>query len=435
MLPTFIERAPCVHRANNVYLALSNTIRSAVLRYNNRDYLRHLQHYLVVALYFIRRISWLLAVRHVDRWTYRTLHHLLAGVFVVSLSGLAGLATAADTNVNGQLLTTTALPASWQLPDNVIDTTTLPRFVLDEKANRNDPLPVYQLANDTYFLFGNIATLNTDNRGWNGNAGFVVTSAGVVAIDTLGTPKLGERMIATIRSITNKPIKYLIVTHNHPDHAYGAAAFQRLKGVTVIAHEGTKAYNNSATLEQSVAYRKKILPVDMKDFEPVDADIYIDGEVFSNRTINLGNSEFVIYNTGQHHSYGDLVIFQKNQNIVWISDLAFNQRTTYMGDGHSEQILRAQKWLMDHFSNARLMVPGHGGPQTKPFPMVKNTNQYVTRLRREMLKAVENGESLYDAVQNSDFPDWKNTRLYEENHRANANFVYREMEQKYFDEF
>ncbi|MGD8566880.1 MAG: MBL fold metallo-hydrolase [Gammaproteobacteria bacterium] len=399
---------------------------------HDRYDLYRLRHYLVLAFDLIRRRC---SGCHSNHVVYNTVHCLTVSAIVLSLFGLPAPATADRTNINGRLSANTTLPLSWDLPANAIDTTSLPRFALDEKAQNNDPLPVYQLAENTYFLFGSIATLDTDNRGWNGNAGFVVTSAGVVAIDTLGTPKLGDRMIATIRSVTNKPIKYLIVTHNHPDHAYGAAAFQRLKGVTVIAHEGTKAYNNSATLEQSVSYRQEILPVDMKGFQPVDANIYIDGDVFSSRTIKLGDSEFVIYNTGHHHSYGDLIVLQVNQQIVWISDLAFNQRTTYMGDGSSEQILQAQKWLMDNLSNARLMVPGHGGPQTKPFPMVKKTNQYVTRLRRKMMEAVKNGESLYDAVQNSDFPDWKDTRLYEENHRANANFVYREMEKRYFDEF
>jgi glyoxylase-like metal-dependent hydrolase (beta-lactamase superfamily II) len=368
---------------------------------------------------------------------YRHLKNKLARIlgFVLIVLSAPLVATASETSIDGKLLTGTKLPSGWKLPDNVIDTTTLPQFSLDAKARDTAILPVYQLTRDTFFLFGNIATLDEKNRGWNGNAGFVITGEGVVAIDTLGTPKLGRRMIATIRQLTDQPIKYLIVTHNHPDHAYGAGAFQALDGITVIAHQGTKAYNNSSTLEQSVAYREEILPTDMKGFKAVDADIYVDGNRFSSQTIRLGNKSFNIYNTGRHHSYGDLVIHQQPDNIVWISDLAFNLRTTYMGDGNSKQILEAQQWLMDKFSDARLMVPGHGGPQSQPFPMVEKTRNYVEKLRREMLQAVENGVSLYDAVQNTEFAQWKDTRLYEENHRANANFVYREMEQEYFDNF
>jgi hypothetical protein len=49
-----------------------------------------------------------------------------------------------------------------------------------------------------------------------------------------------------------------------------------------------------------------------------------------------------------------------------------------------------------------------------------------------MAEMVENGVSLLDAVNKADMPAWKNTRLYDVNHRANANFVYREMEREYF---
>jgi glyoxylase-like metal-dependent hydrolase (beta-lactamase superfamily II) len=327
------------------------------------------------------------------------------------------------------------VPDAWHLPADLIDSGQLPRFSLPPEGGDDTPLPVYRLAPDTYFLYGNIDTLNEANRGFNGNAGFVVTPGGVVVIDALGTPRLGRRLITTIRSLTDRPIRYLIVTHNHPDHAYGAAAFQALEGVTVIAHAGTRKYNASATFEESVAYRRDLLPVDMQGFQPLQPDTYVELPEFDRLDIAPGDIRFEIYNTGRHHSYGDLVVYQPARGIVWISDLAFNQRTTFMGDGDSQQILEAQDWLQRSFPDAQLMVPGHGAPQTAPFPMIGQTRDYVERLRHDMEQAVASGVSLYDAVQRSHFADWADTRLYEENHRANANFVYIEMERAFFEDF
>jgi glyoxylase-like metal-dependent hydrolase (beta-lactamase superfamily II) len=326
-------------------------------------------------------------------------------------------------------------PEQWKLPATAVNTDAIPEVALDAAAPDDRVLPVYRLQDNTWFLFGNISTLNKNNRGFNGNAGFVVTDEGVVVIDSLGTPKLGHRLISTIRCVTDKPIKYLVVTHNHPDHAYGAAAFSELEDITIIAHRGTIDYNHSATLESSVDYRRQLLANDMQGFKPLTPDIYVDIGPFEKQRITLGGEVFDIYNTGKHHSYGDLVVHQVNAKVLWISDLAFNQRTTYMGDGDSAQILQAQDWLLQTFPNIQLMIPGHGSAQTPPFPMVAQTRDYVSRMRDTMRNAVEDGVSMYDAVQKVEFEDWKNIPLYESNQRANANFVYREMEKAYFEDF
>lgn len=318
------------------------------------------------------------------------------------------------------------------LPNKAIDTNEIPNIVLKATDRADQPLPYYELKPNSYLFFGNIAEVDEYNRGWNGNAGFVVTSEGVVVIDSLGTPKLGQRMIATIKSITSKPIKYLIITHNHPDHYYGAIAFQKLGGVTVIAHQGTLDYIRSDQIESSVAYRRSLIETDMQGFEGVPPDIIIDGKRFSKYNLEVGNRTFHIYNVGQHHSAGDLVVHVKEDDVVWISDLAFNQRTTFMGDGNSKQAIEVQDWLLTRFAGASLMVPGHGSAQTKPFPMVTKTQSYMKRLRLRMLAAIAKDIELMQAVDQADFKDWKDIRLYDLNQRANANFVYRELELENF---
>jgi glyoxylase-like metal-dependent hydrolase (beta-lactamase superfamily II) len=355
---------------------------------------------------------------------------VIAATVLVGLLMLMPKVHASDCNI----LDNKNYPSRWNLPDSAIDTDQIPQLTIDPDATENLPLPVYKLADNTYMLFGNITTLNENNRGFNANAGFIVSEQGVIVIDTLGTPMLGKRMLSSIRCITDKPVKFLIVTHNHPDHAYGAAAFRDIKGITIIAHRGTVDYNQSQTLESSVAYRKEMLTKDMTGFKPLQADLYIEAQPFAKKRIRLGEEVIDIYNTGKHHSYGDLVVHQVNSNIVWISDLAFNQRTTYLGDGDSAQILNAQDWLLQTFPKARLMVPGHGSAQTPPFPMVAKTRDYVSRMRKTMEQAIDDGISMLDAVQSVEFEDWQAVPLYEMNQRANANFVYREMEKAYFDE-
>ena len=317
-------------------------------------------------------------------------------------------------------------------PDTAIDTDELPNVVIAADAADAEPLPYYRLAADTYLIYANIAVVDEHNRGFTGNAGFVVTPAGVVVIDSLGTPKLGRRLIATIRSVTQTPITHLILTHNHPDHAFGAPAFRALKNVTILSHEGALNYINSDTFDASATYRQELLGDDMSGFVAVRPDRLIGGERFTRYSLNLGERRFDIYNVGQHHSHGDLVVHQVDADIVWISDLAFNNRVTFMADGHSRQVLEGEQWLLKQFPNARLMVPGHGSAQTPPFPMVEETRAYVAKLREQMRAAIEDGLGLNEAVSRAQFPEWESVRLYEQNQRPNAHFVYLEMEQEAF---
>ena len=351
------------------------------------------------------------------------------------LAAVSGTAYAADIpEVTGALVSRGAGERAYQhqLPPQAVDTRSLPLTRLTADDSDNATLPLYRLGPDTYFLYGNIATLDTDNRGFNGNAGFVVTGEGVVVIDALGTPKLGRRLIATIRSVTDEPIRYLILTHNHPDHAYGANAFRALEGISIVAHPGMLEYSDSQTMQRSVDYRRDLLPQDMAGFGFVEPDIYTPEQRFQALQLELGGKRFDVYNAGHHHSHGDLVVHQPDTGILWVSDLAFNQRVTFMGDGHSGEAIEGQDWLLAQFGDARLMVPGHGSAQRPPFPMVSQTRAYIQQLRERMKQKVVDGVPLLDALNDAAMPAWRDLPLYDENQRANASFIYREMELEFF---
>jgi glyoxylase-like metal-dependent hydrolase (beta-lactamase superfamily II) len=258
------------------------------------------------------------------------------------------------------------------------------------------------------------------------NAGFIVTGEGVVVVDALASPQQGERLLRTIRRVTRQPILWLVLTHHHPDHHFGAIVFRRA-GAKVIAHPDTRVLASEAGQDALVADWTRVVGIDaMRGFEFADVP---DRPVTTTDTLRLGGRTIVITHPGAGHSPGDLMIWLPAERVLFAGDVLVEDGVTMVVDGSSRALLRALRTIDS--LNPRVVVPGHGAIPRAPASLVARTRDYVSTLEADMRTAVKRGVPMQRAM--AALPPADETRPVSLNsrRRRNAVRVYLEEEKTY----
>jgi glyoxylase-like metal-dependent hydrolase (beta-lactamase superfamily II) len=254
----------------------------------------------------------------------------------------------------------------------------------------------------------------------------VVTSEGVVVIDALASPRQGEQLLQTIRRVTDRPIKWLVLTHHHPDHHFGAVVLRRA-GARIIAHPDRRTLAAEGGEDALIADWVRVVGLDaMRGFEFADTP---DRPVTSSDTLRLGGRTIVISHPGAGHSAGDLLVWLPEERVLFAGDVLVEDGVSMVVDGSSGELLRVLD-VVNGMSPAAV-VPGHGAIPARPESLVQRTRDYLTGLRTEMRSAVEKSVPMRRAL--AVLPPADSTRPVSLNsrRRRNAARVYVEEERKY----
>ncbi|MGV6857503.1 MAG: MBL fold metallo-hydrolase [bacterium] len=279
------------------------------------------------------------------------------------------------------------------------------------------------LSKDIYYVQG-VAGAATFNQGFISNAGVIITDEGVVLFDALGTPALARKLLGLIREKTDKPIKYVVVSHYHADHIYGLQVYKD-QGATIIGPEGAAAYLNADNAEERLAERRVSL------FPWVDENTHLvppDLTVSSTYDFKLGGKDFQIQHMGAIHSEGDMMLTVLPENILFTGDLIFEGRIPFVGDADTKAWLVTLARLAK--SHPTALVPGHGPAAKDPVHALKFTQGYLAYLRNEMGKAVDDFTPFDEAYEAVDWSAYEGMPAFEEAHRPNVYQVYLSLEQE-----
>ena len=223
------------------------------------------------------------------------------------------------------------------------------------------------------------------------NTGIVIGDDAVLVADTQATPVMAQDVIRRIREVTDKPIKYVVLTHYHAVRVLGATAYQPQQ---VIASQDTY----DLIVERGAQDMKSEIERFPRLFRAVESvpgltwpTLTFKGEM----TLWLGKLEVKLMQLGRGHTKGDTVVWLPQQKIMFSGDLVEYDATPYAGDAYFED------WPATLDAIAALkpekLVPGRGPTLTTPAQVqagLEGTRAFVSELYASVREGARAGRDL-----------------------------------------
>ncbi len=292
-----------------------------------------------------------------------------------------------------------------------------------EYAPTTVDMTLKQVSEHVYFVEG-VPGSPTDNEGFISNAGVVVTGAGVVVFDTLGTPSLAHKLLEKIREITDQPVVRVIVSHYHADHIYGLQVFADLDA-EILAPVGADLYLDSENARERLEDRRFTLDPWVNDNTRL---VYPDQMLKHGTKFRLGDVDFTVTVVGNAHSDGDMTLYVEPDRVLFSGDIIFEGRVPFLGDSNTKRWVQVLE-RMEHEKLVAL-VPGHGGVGAKPNEAIGLTRRYLSFLREQMDQAVNEMIPFDEVYAGIDWSEFKDLPAFSEANRRNAYQVYLSLEEE-----
>jgi glyoxylase-like metal-dependent hydrolase (beta-lactamase superfamily II) len=186
------------------------------------------------------------------------------------------------------------------------------------------------------------------------NAGIIIGRDGIVVVDTLISAKEGQRFIKDIRAVSDKPIKYVIDTHDHLDHVLGNSEFVKL-GATVVAQADTK----TAMVKNGDGLLHRAKSFGLTDEAMIGTTVVAPTLAFTDAMeIDLGDRVVELIHAGPSHTGGSLIVYVPDSKTLFAGDILFTNFHPNMREGDIQGWVRS----LDRIASLDVaaIIPGHG---------------------------------------------------------------------------
>jgi glyoxylase-like metal-dependent hydrolase (beta-lactamase superfamily II) len=248
-----------------------------------------------------------------------------------------------------------------------------------------------QLSAHVWMIFSPDGFPTPENRGMMSNVIFVVTSAGVVVIDSGASLQIGQMAIRMIRKVTDKPVVAVFNSHYHGDHWLGNHAFVKGYGkqLPIYALQSTidKLKGAEGNLWRSLMER-------WTNQSTLGTEVVLPNTAVKHgQVVQIGDVSFRMHHYGTAHTPSDLCVEIVQDKLTAVGDIAMANRIANMDEGSYPGTFKFYQALMAA-TGEQLWVPGHGqGSQD----LLKTYGEFMAGIWEPCLQAVKDGKSESEA--------------------------------------
>jgi glyoxylase-like metal-dependent hydrolase (beta-lactamase superfamily II) len=259
--------------------------------------------------------------------------------------------------------------------------------LINSPARADTPLERHRVVDGVYAIVGELGNRTLANRGNNATFGLIVTSEGVVLIDSGGTYQGAQEIDLLIKDITDQAVVAVINTGGQ-DHRWLGNDYFKQQGAQIIASEQAVQDQNKRVQDQLISLGNLFDAEFMAQTVPLTADTTFK-DYFE---LELGGVVMQIHHAGPAHTPGDSFVWLPQKGVMFSGDIVYVERMLGVGTQSNSKSWINVFQTMAAYKPAYL-VPGHGKPTTWAEATI-DTYEYLVFLRAAIGDFIDQGRDM-----------------------------------------
>ena len=245
------------------------------------------------------------------------------------------------------------------------------------------------------------------------NTGVIIGDDSVMIVDAQATPRLAQKVVKKIRGVTDKPIKYVVLSHYHAVRVLGASAYGASEIIASEKCRGMVAERGKEDWDSEFGRFPRLF----KGHESIPGLTWPTLAFQSRMTLHLGKRRVDLMHLGRAHTAGDIVAWVPDEQVMFTGDIVEYHSACYCGDGHFNDWGNTLNAIRAY--RPRAIAPGRGDAlvgDEKVNAAIENTRDFVDNTYLPAAQVAARGGSLkeaWDAVRAACDPKFKSYAIYE----------------------